>query len=279
MSVKSTSSVNSLLRTLIQGGALAIASALFGLLLLLAFIITHQLVWPIAGIYRYDALLAYALIIQLFLVYFKLETPREVWVIAIFHIMAMAMELFLTHPKIGSWHYPEAAIFRIANVPLFAGFMYSAVGSFLARGLRLFDASFRHLPSLGWLGLLAILSYANFFTKFFIPDIRNILFVVSVVLFWKTKLFFQVNTQADQDICKQFQLPFLPLLLVLAFIVWLAENIATFANIWRYPSQANLWHMVGWGKLGSWYLLLSLSLVLVLAVMGKRDSSGHWKLY
>ncbi len=269
-----------MLRTLIQGGALAIASALFGLLLLLAFVITHQLVWPIAGIYRYDALLAYALIIQIFLVYFKLETPREVWVIAIFHIMAMAMELFLTHPKIGSWHYPEAAIFRIANVPLFAGFMYSAVGSFLARGLRLFHASFRNLPSLGWLGLLAVLSYANFFTKFFIPDIRNILFVASVILFWKTRLFFQINGQNSSQVLnsKQYQLPFLPLLLFLAFLVWLAENIATFANIWRYPSQANLWHMVGWGKLGSWYLLLTLSLVLVLAVMGKRDAKGNWKL-
>ena len=47
--------------------------------------------WPIAGIYRYDALLAYALVIQVLLVYYKLETPREVWVIAIFHAMAMLM--------------------------------------------------------------------------------------------------------------------------------------------------------------------------------------------
>jgi uncharacterized membrane protein YoaT (DUF817 family) len=262
-------------KTLIQGGLLGVSAALFGLLLLLAFVITHQMTdyisWPIAGIYRYDALLAYALIIQVFLVYFKLETPREVWVIAIFHLMAMLMELFLTHPKIASWHYPEDAIFRIANVPLFAGFMYSAVGSFLARGLRLYRTSFIHLPSLKWLGLLAILSYANFFTKFFIPDIRNILFVASVILFFKTRVLFSISQ-------KQYQLPFLPLLLTLAFIVWLAENIATFANIWRYPSQADLWHMVGWGKLGSWYLLLTLSLVLVLAVMGKRDTAGDWHL-
>ncbi len=269
-----------MLRTFFYGSALGVASALFGILLLLAFVLTHQLNWPIAGIYRYDALLAYALIIQVFLVYFKLETPREVWVIAIFHVMAMAMELFLTHPKIGSWHYPEQAIFRIANVPLFAGFMYSAVGSFLARGLRLFKISFVNLPSLVWLGLLAVLSYANFFTKFFMPDIRNILFVASIILFWKTRLFFQINVPVNwqADKAKQYQLPFLPLLLTLAFLVWLAENIATFANIWRYPTQAELWHMVGWGKLGSWYLLLTLSLVLVLAVMGKRDINGNWRL-
>jgi uncharacterized membrane protein YoaT (DUF817 family) len=178
------------LKTLIHGGALGLSSALFGILLLLAFVVTYQMHWPIAGIYRYDALLVYALLIQVFLVYFKLETPREVWVIAIFHLMAMLMELFLTHPKIGSWHYPENAVFRIANVPLFAGFMYSAVGSFLARSLRLYQASFIHLPSLKWLGLLAVLSYANFFTKFFIPDIRNILFIASVILFFKTRLLF-----------------------------------------------------------------------------------------
>lgn len=66
--------------------------------------------------------------------------------------------------------------------------------------------------------------------------------------------------------------------ITVVFLVWLAENIATFANIWRYPSQENVWHMVGWGKLGSWYLLLILSLVLVLAVMGKRDTKGSWQL-
>ncbi|XID75595.1 DUF817 family protein [Alkanindiges sp. WGS2144] len=261
-----------MLKNLLQGSVLGMYAALFGLLLLLAFVVTHQMHWPVLGVYRYDALLAYALIIQLFLVYFKLETWREVWVIAIFHIMAMGMELFLTHPKIGSWHYPEDAIFRIANVPLFAGFMYSAVGSFLARGLRLFRISFIHLPDLRGLGVLAMLSYANFFTKFFVPDIRNLLFAASVILFWKTRIYLQLKQQV-------YGLAFLPLLLGLAFIVWLSENIATFANIWRYPSQAELWHMVGWGKLGSWYLLLTLSLVLVLAVMGKREASGKWQLH
>lgn len=262
---------NPVLKPVLQAGGLLLSAALFGILLLLAFVVTHQMNWPIAGMYRYDALLAYALIIQALLVYYKLETPREVWVIAIFHVMAMVMELFLTHPKIASWHYPEPAVFRIYTVPLFAGFMYSAVGSFLARCLRLFRMSFEQLPSLKWLGLLALLSYANFFSKFFIPDIRNGLFIASIILLWKTKVHFELHQH-------RLRLPFLPLLLLFAFVIWLAENVATFADIWRYPSQAELWHMVGWGKLGSWYLLLTLSLVLVLAVMGKRDKAGNWRL-
>lgn len=247
------------------------SAAIFGILLLLAFVITHQMIWPIAGIYRYDALLGYAILIQIILIYWKMETPREVLVIAVFHVMAMCMELFLTHPKIGSWHYPESGIFRIANVPLFAGFMYSAVGSFLARSLRLLKISFINLPSLWWLSVFALLSYANFFSKFFIPDIRNGLFVASIILLYKTKLIVQAKNS-------QHQIAFLPVLLLLAFLVWLAENIATFANIWRYPSQFDQWHWVGLGKLGSWYLLLTLSLVLVLMVMGRRDKNGQWNL-
>ena len=267
-----------MLNIILRGSVQSLASALFGILLLLAFVITQQMSWPIAGIYRYDILFAYALTIQVFLVYFKLETQREVWVITIFHMMAMVMELFLTHPKIGSWYYPEQAIFRIANVPLFAGFMYSAVGSLIARGLRLFNASFTNFPNLIAVGLLAVASYANFFTKFFVPDVRNLLFIISVILFWRTKVLIQIyNNKYSYDI-KKYQLPFLPLLLSLAFLVWLAENIATFTNIWRYPSQENLWHMVGWGKVGSWYLLLILSLVLVVVLLGKSNTKGHWQL-
>ncbi|EML3891323.1 TPA: DUF817 family protein, partial [Acinetobacter baumannii] len=49
-------------------------------------------------------------------------------------------------------------------------------------------------------------------------------------------------------------------------------------KIWLYPSQVEAWHMVGWGKLGSWYLLLLLSLVLVLKILGHRDNQGNWNL-
>lgn len=83
------------------------------------------------GFYRYDYLLIYALIIQICLLYLKLESWAEAKVIALFHIMAMVMEIFLTHPAIASWQYPQPAVFKILTVPLFAGFMYSAVGSFL----------------------------------------------------------------------------------------------------------------------------------------------------
>lgn len=250
----------------------AASAALFGILLLLAFALTAPMgSQEFYGLFRYDYLLIYALVIQCCLLYLKLESWAEAKVIALFHLMAMVMEIFLTHPEIASWQYPQPALFKILTVPLFAGFMYSAVGSFFARSLRLYQVSFEKLPGFAHMLLLALLSYLNFMSKFFVPDIRNLLFVWSVVIFWKTKLHFRLQQHA-------IQLPMLPVLLLLAFIIWIAENISTFYKIWLYPSQVEAWHMVGWGKLGSWYLLLLLSLVLVLKILGQRDAQGYWKL-
>ena len=170
---------------------------------------------------------------------------------------------------IASWQYPQPAVFKILTVPLFAGFMYSAVGSFCTVNSTV-SSFFEKLPSFGTMLLLAFFSYINFMSKFFVPDIRYILFAISI-LFWKTKLYFQLNEH-------KFKIPMLPVLLTLAFLIWIAENISTFYKIWLYPSQVDAWHMVGWGKLGSWYLLLLLSLVLVLKILGHRDNQGNWNL-
>ena len=250
----------------------AASAALFGILLLLAFVVTASMgSEAFYGFYRYDYLLFYALSIQVILLYAKLESWAEAKVIALFHILAMGMEIFLTHPLIASWQYPQPAVFKILTVPLFAGFMYSAVGSFFARSLRLYRVSFEKLPQFSNMLVLAVLSYINFMSKFFIPDYRGLLFVWSVVIFWKTKIRFELSQH-------QFQLPMLPILVILAFIIWIAENISTFYQIWLYPTQVEKWHMVGWAKLGSWYLLLLLSLVLVLKILGHRDKQGSWRL-
>lgn len=253
-------------------GAKAASAALFGLLLLIAFAVTAPMgSQEYYGFFRYDYLLFYALSIQVCLIYLKLESWAEAKVIALFHIMAMVMEIFLTHPAIASWQYPQPAVFKLLTVPLFAGFMYSAVGSFFARSLRLYKVSFENLPRFANMLCLAVLSYLNFMTKFFIPDYRLVLFAWSIIIFWKTKLYFQLSDS-------RFKVPMLPILLLLAFLIWIAENISTFYKIWLYPSQVDAWHMVGWGKLGSWYLLLLLSLVLVLKILGKRDKKGTWQL-
>ncbi len=72
---------------------------------------------------------------------------------SIFHVVGTAMEIFKT--SVGSWIYPEASILRIGGVPLFTGFMYAAIGSYIARCWRLFDFRFTHHPPLWALVLLA----------------------------------------------------------------------------------------------------------------------------
>ncbi|MBF7682928.1 DUF817 family protein [Acinetobacter sp. B5B] len=247
-----------------------ISAALFGILLLIIFAITSlmtdQSYW---GFYRYDYLFFCAVLIQILMLYFKLESLNEVKVIALFHLMAMCMELVLTAPHIGSWQYPEPAVLKILTVPLFAGFMYSAVGSFFVRLIRLFSVCFEKLPHLGNMSALAVLAFINFMSKFFIVDIRSLLFVWSILIFWRTKIWFNVQHYT-------MKLPLLPVLIFFAFIIWIAENISTFYDIWVYPNQADGWRLVWLGKIGSWYLLLLLSFVSVLVLLGQRQKNGHW---
>jgi uncharacterized membrane protein YoaT (DUF817 family) len=76
-------------------GTKAASAALFGLLLLIAFAVTAPMgSQEYYGFFRYDYLLFYALSIQVCLIYLKLESWAEAKVIALFHIMAMGMEIF-----------------------------------------------------------------------------------------------------------------------------------------------------------------------------------------
>ncbi|SDC06398.1 DUF817 family protein [Acinetobacter boissieri] len=249
-----------------------ISAALFGILLLLSFAVTSGMGdQAYFGFYRYDYLFFCAVLIQVLMLYLKLESLNEAKVIALFHVMAMCMELVLTAPHIGSWQYPEPAVLKLLTVPLFAGFMYSAVGSFFVRAIRLFEVSFICLPRLYHMSALAILAFINFMSKFFIIDIRSVLFIWSIFIFWRTKVLFKVNQN-------NIRLPILPILVFFAFLIWIAENISTFYDIWVYPNQAYGWRLVWLGKIGSWYLLLLLSFVSVLVLLGKRQSNGSWRM-
>ena len=101
---------------------------------------------------------------------FKLETWEEAKVIFVFHAVGTAMEIFKT--AVGSWIYPEASLLRIGGVPLFTGFMYAAIGSYIARCWRLFDFRFTRHPPLWALSLLARGIYVNFFAHHYLPDAR-----------------------------------------------------------------------------------------------------------
>ena len=88
---------------------------------------------PLGGIARYDFLFLVAVLIQIVLYFSKLETKDEVKVIFLFHIIGLVLELYKTSPGVGSWSYPEDGILKIATVPLYSGFMYAAIGSYISQ--------------------------------------------------------------------------------------------------------------------------------------------------
>ena len=106
-------------------------ACLFGALLLLLLLTTHLFYPAGAPLARYDFLVIAAVAVQLGMLAFRLETLEEAKVICAFHVVGTVMELFKT--MMGSWVYPEPSLLRIGSVPLFSGFMYAAVGSYIAR--------------------------------------------------------------------------------------------------------------------------------------------------
>ena len=228
-------------------------AALFGGLLL-AFMLLTTLV-DLPWFYRYDYIFVFAVLIQIVLVALGLETRREMIVIFGFHLVATLMEFYKTSELIGSWNYPEQATIAIWNVPLFAGFMYSAVGSYLARAWKLQQLRFENYPHLIHTYLLAALIYVNFFTHHFLWDLRYVLVIYAAIIFWRTQVYFTVIAERRMPLLLGFTL--------VSFFVWIAENIATYANVWLYPSQHGGWTLVSPNKFGAWFLLMIVSFVLV----------------
>jgi uncharacterized membrane protein YoaT (DUF817 family) len=225
---------------------------------MLALLLATRFLWPEAApMARYDFLVLGAVAIQVFMLATKLERWDEALVIFIFHVVGTGMEVFKTAH--GSWIYPEPSLLRIGGVPLFSGFMYAAVGSYIARAIRLFDIRFERYPPVWGPWLLAVLAYVNFFSHHYVADIRWGLFALSAVLFGRT--WFQFTPDETPR-----RMPMIVGALLVALFIWFAENLGTFASAWIYPDQREGWRMVGIAKLGSWYLLIMLSFALVTLV-------------
>lgn len=204
---------------------------------LLAVLMAARIWYPdTAGLARNDFLTIAAVVIQILMVAFKLETLRELRVIVLFHLVGTVMELFKT--DVGSWSYDAQGFLRIGAVPLFSGFMYAAVGSYMVRVYRLFDLKFAAYPRRWITAVLAAAIYANFFTHHYIWDLRWVLLAAVVLIYGRCVMHFRVFR-------REFRMPLPVSFLLVALFIWLAENIATWSGAWLYPSQLDGWHPVG----------------------------------
>ncbi|HWI01834.1 MAG TPA: DUF817 family protein, partial [Propionibacteriaceae bacterium] len=154
------------LAQLFRFAGVQVQCCLFAVTVFVGLALSRAVPLPIA---RYDALLVYALVVTAACYLLRLETSREVAVIFGFHLLGLALELFKV--QAGSWSYPEHAWAMVAGVPLYSGFMYAAVGSYICQAFRRLDLrvdNFAWIPAV----TLAVAAYANFFTHHYLPDLR-----------------------------------------------------------------------------------------------------------
>lgn len=224
-----------------------------GLFFLAVFALPRAGIW---GVPRYDALLLIAVGIQCWMLWAGLETFDELKAITIFHMVGFALEVFKTSAGIQSWSYPDFAYTKLFGVPLFSGFMYAAVGSYIIQAWRLFELHVVHHPPYWMAGTVAVLIYANFFTQHYIGDYRWYIAACALGLYARTTVTFR-------PFDRERKMPLLVSFVLIGFFIWLAENISTFFGVWKYPNQLGAWSTVHVGKWSSWSLLVIMTFTIV----------------
>jgi uncharacterized membrane protein YoaT (DUF817 family) len=157
---------------------------------------------------------------------------------------------------IASWSYPDFAYTKLWGVPLFSGFMYAAVGSYMVQAWRLFDLRIRHHPPYWMSVLIAVLIYANFFTHHYIGDYRWYLAAAALGLYARTTVIYR---PLDRD----RRMPLLLAFVLIGLFIWLAENISTFWGVWQYPNQLGAWSAVHVSKWSSWSMLVVMTFTII----------------
>ncbi|WP_395303340.1 DUF817 domain-containing protein [Pectobacterium polonicum] len=214
---------------------------------------------------RYDLLFIAAILIQGLMVASKLETWSELKAITLFHLIGFALEIFKTSSSIHSWSYPDFAYSKLFGVPLFAGFMYASIGSYIIQSWRLFDIKIRHHPPYWQATLVSVFIYINFFTHHYIPDYRWYITALVLGLYSRTTIIFTPYN-------KERNAPLSLLFVSMGFFIWLAENISTFLKVWRYPEQSRAWSMVSIGKWSSWTLMTIMTFTIIIYLKDFKKS-------
>jgi uncharacterized membrane protein YoaT (DUF817 family) len=218
---------------------------------------------PRLPVARYDLLVAYGVLLTLLFWRRGWENGRDLAVIGVCHVIGLAFELVKV--SLGSWSYPEPAVLKFAGVPLYGGFLYAAVGSYVCRAWHLFDLELvRYRPRAT--ALVAAAVYVNFFSHHWLPDVRGPLAVLLLAATAGTWVRYTVRGVRRR-------MPLALSFVLIGFFLWLAENLATYLGAWRYPYQLDGWQPVGVDKFGAWSLLISITFVL--AATGRTRRAGR----
>lgn len=220
---------------------------------------------PLGDLPRYDFLFLAAIAIQVALLTTRIESGREAVVLCLFHAIGLALELFKTHPSVASWSYPEPCYLKLGTVPLYSGFMYAAVASYMCQAWRIFDLDLRHTPPYWVSAPLCLVIYVNFFSNHYVQDLRLLLIPAVFVIFARTHVDFTVWRGIRRH------MPLVISFALIGFFIWVAENIATFFGAWVYPEQSVRWTAVSFQKFSSWFLLVIISFLIVADLKHVRE--------
>jgi uncharacterized membrane protein YoaT (DUF817 family) len=225
-------------------------SAIFGIAVF-AILAATKLYSPIP---RYDLILILCLGVQWLMIRTHLETLEELKVISLFHVLGLAIEVWKV--RHGSWSYPDAGYLRIGEVPLYSGFMYSSVASYITQAWRRFDLEMKPLPP-PWLAVgLVSAGYLNFFTNLYLRDMRWWVIGAVMLAYARTRCSFTLNG-------RRYWLPLNAAFILIALFIYIAENLGTLLGAWQYPNQSGAWAIVHHSKISSWYLLIIVSYIIV----------------
>lgn len=205
---------------------------------------------------RYDMLLLLCLAWQVAVVALKVETVNELKVVCIFHGLGLAMEVLKVH--YGSWSYPGDGLLKIGGVPLFSGFMYASVASYICQAWRRLNLTMVRWPRRVVAVPLAAAVYGNFMTNQFLPDARALLFPAILLAYRRTWVEYTPRRGH-----RRYRMPMVFAFFFIAVFIFFAENIGTFLGAWRYPNQHYGWEPVYFQKLSSWTLLVIVSVMIV----------------
>jgi uncharacterized membrane protein YoaT (DUF817 family) len=252
-------------KQLVQFGWGQALSCIFPVVIFASLAITKWI--PLPFLPRYDWLLLICLLMQWWMLRSGLETRDELKVITVFHLIGLVLELFKVN--MGSWTYPEEGYSKIFGVPLYSGFMYASVASYLCQAWRRLRVNLIKWPSLIAVVPLAGAIYLNFFTHHFWIDVRWWLSGMVIIVFWRSWVSYEVGGT-------RYRMPLTVSFVLIGFFIWIAENIATFFGAWQYPNQMKVWSLVHLGKVSSWLLLVIVSFLIVATLKmfkGKKSAT------
>lgn len=239
-------------------------SCLFPVLIFATIAVTKVVDIPV--LHGYDFILLVCILIQWLMVRTGLETKDELKVICVFHLVGLCLEIFKV--QMGSWAYPQESWTKVFGVPLYSGFMYASVASYLCQAWRRLDVKLYNWPPSIMIVPFGAAIYLNFMTHHFWYDLRWVLVALLFVVFPRTYVTYTVLGVVRR-------MPLILSYLLIGFFIWLAENIATFLGAWQYPNQRAGWSMVHLGKLSSWFLLVIVSFMIVAQLKHVKEGRSN----